>query len=91
MTSLEKLIQDLCPNGVKYKKIKDVYKRLKGTLITAAKMKEIENPNGEIKIFAGGKTAIDAVEYDIPNANITNGTCRIILAGIKNFGMNGKP
>ncbi len=34
-------------------------------------MKEIENPNGEIKIFAGGKTVINTNEKDIPNANIT--------------------
>ncbi len=71
MYKLNQLIQELCPNGVEYKKIKDVYKRLKGTPITAAKMKEIENPDGEIKIFAGGKTVIDAAEDDIPNANIT--------------------
>ena len=71
MSKLEKLITELCPNSVEYKKIKDVYKRLKGTPITAAKMKEIENPDGEIKIFAGGKTVIDAAEDDIPNANIT--------------------
>ena len=71
VNKLEKLIAQLCPNGVEYKKIKDVYKRLKGTPITAAKMKEIENPDGEIKIFAGGKTVIDAAEDDIPNANIT--------------------
>ena len=34
-------------------------------------MKEIEKPNGEIRIFAGGKTVIDANKEDIPNANIT--------------------
>ena len=34
-------------------------------------MKEIENPNGNIRVFAGGKTIIDAMEEDIPNANIT--------------------
>ena len=71
MTKLEQLIEELCPNGVEFKKVKDVFKRLKGTPITAGKMKEIENPNGEIKIFAGGKTVIDAYEEDIPKANIT--------------------
>ena len=71
MTKLEQLIEELCPNGVEFKKVKDVFKRLKGTPITAGKMKEIENPNGEIKIFAGGKTVINANEADIPNANIT--------------------
>lgn len=58
-------------NNVEWKKIKDVYKRLKGTPITAGKMKEIACADGEIRIFAGGKTVIDAHESDIPNANIT--------------------
>jgi len=70
MSRLEELIQELCPDGVKFRRIKEVYIRLKGTPITAAKMKEIENPNGEIRIFAGGKTVINAFEKDIPNANI---------------------
>lgn len=34
-------------------------------------MKDIADDNGEIKIFAGGKTVINAKESDIPNANIT--------------------
>ena len=71
MSKLNELLAELCPDGVKNKKIKDVYKRLKGTPITAAKMREIENSNGEIRIFAGGKTVIDAAEVDIPDANIT--------------------
>ena len=71
MSNLEELIKEYCPNGVDYVKIKDVFTRLKGTLITAGKMKEIETSNGEIKIFAGGKTVINANESDIPNANIT--------------------
>ena len=44
---------------------------MRGTPITAGKMKEIEDPTGEIKIFAGGKTIINAKEENIPNANIT--------------------
>lgn len=71
MTKLEKLIQELCPDGVEFRKVKEVYQRLKGTPITAGKMKEIENPQGEIKIFAGGRTVINAKEEDIPNSNIT--------------------
>ena len=71
MSKLEELIARLCPDGVEYKPIKETYKRLKGTPITAAKMKEIQNPKGNIRIFAGGKTIIDAMEDDIPNANIT--------------------
>ena len=71
MNKLDELIQELCPNGVEYKPVKEVYHRLRGTPITAAKMKEIERADGDVRIFAGGKTVIDAYEEDIPKANIT--------------------
>ena len=71
MSRLEELIQQYCPDGVEYHKVKEVYTRLKGTPITAGKMKEIATPSGLVRIFAGGKTVIDANEADIPNANIT--------------------
>lgn len=71
MSKLGELIRELCPNGVEFCKIKDVYTRLKGTPITAGKMKEIDNPDGEVRVFAGGKTVINAFEEDIPKANIT--------------------
>ena len=70
-SELEELIEELCPDGVEFKKIKDEYTRLKGTPITAAKMKEIADDNGEIRIIAGGKTEIRAKESEIPKANIT--------------------
>ena len=71
MSRLNDLIKELCPDGVEYKKIKDIYTHLKGTPITAGKMKEIARDNGEIRIFAGGKTVINANEEDIQKANIT--------------------
>ena len=40
--------------------------RLQGIPITANEMKQIENEDGEIKIFAGGKTAVNACLEDIP-------------------------
>ena len=70
MSKLETLIQQLCPNGVEFKTIKEVYTRLRGTSITASEMKDIASKDGEIRIFAGGKTIVDAHEEDIPNANI---------------------
>ena len=71
MSKIEELILQFCPNGVEQKRIKDVFKRIKGTPITAGKMKEIQSTSGEIKVFAGGRTVVNAKEIDIPNANIT--------------------
>ena len=71
MSKLDELLNQLCPDGVEYKKVKDIFLRIKRTPITAQKMKEIEDPEGEIRIFAGGKTVINAKEESIPYANIT--------------------
>ena len=71
MNRINELIKEYCPDGVPFQKVKDVYTRVKGTTITARKMKEIACDNGEIRIFAGGKMIIDAHEKDIPKANIT--------------------
>lgn len=71
MSKLDDLLQTLCPNGVERVQVKKAFQRLRGTPITAGKMKEIGDPTGEIRIFAGGKTIINAKEKDIPNANIT--------------------
>lgn len=72
MSRIDEMIRELCPEGVDYIKIKDAFVRLKGTPITAGVMKEIENRDGDVIIFAGGKTIIKAFEKDIPNANIAN-------------------
>ncbi len=71
MSRIDELIEKLCPDGVEYRPIKTIYERLKGTAITARKMKEIADPCGEIRIFAGGRTMIHAHEKEIPKANIT--------------------
>ena len=92
MSKLDELLQELCPNGVEHKKIKDVYTRIKGTPITAGKMKEIANAKGEIRIFAGGKTVINAFEKDIPKANITRFPAVIVQSrGIIDFIYYEKP
>lgn len=69
-SKLDELIQQYCPNGVEYRKIKDLYQRIKGTPITASTMKEIAQENGDIRVFAGGKTVIDTFEQELTNANI---------------------
>ena len=92
MSKLDELIKALCPNGVEYKKIKEVYSRLRGTPITAGKMKEIESKDGEIKIFAGGKTVINAYEKDISNANITRVPAVLVQSrGVIDFVYYEKP
>jgi type I restriction enzyme S subunit len=92
MSKLYELIQELCPDGVAYKSIKDVYQRLKGTPITAAKMKEIEKVGGDIRVFAGGKTVIDAYEADIPKANITRVPAVLVQSrGVIDFIYYDKP
>ena len=70
MSEIKELIERLCPDGVEFKKLGEVAKRLRGTPITATTMKKIATEEGEIKVFAGGKTVINAHLKDIPNANI---------------------
>ena len=92
MSKLDELIAELCPDGVPFKRIKDVYTRLKGTPITAGKMKDISSDEGEIRIFAGGKTVIDAHEVDIPKANITRVPAVLVQSrGVIDFVYYDKP
>lgn len=48
MSKIEDLIRQYCPNGCEWKRLGDVYTRLRGTPITAGKMKEIADENGDI-------------------------------------------
>lgn len=92
MSKIDELIQTLCPDGVEYKKIRDVYTRLRGTPITAGKMKEIADENGDVRIFAGGKTVINAFEKDIPKANITRVPAVLVQSrGVIDFVYYDKP
>lgn len=43
LNRLNELIHALCPDGVEYKKIKDVFQRLKGTPITAGKRRKLKH------------------------------------------------
>ena len=73
-------------------KISDLYTRVKGTPITAGKMKEIEDPTGKIRIFAGGQTAVNANPEDIPKANIIDYPCVIVQSrGLIDFVYYDKP
>lgn len=73
-------------------KISDIFKRVKGTSITAGKMKEIEDDKGNIRIFAGGQTAVNANLRDIPKANIIDYPCVIVQSrGLIDFIYYDKP
>ena len=69
LSRIDDLLKLYCSNGVPFEKISNVYTRLKGTPITAAKMKEVANDAGDITIIAGGKTIVKAFEKDIPKCN----------------------
>ena len=70
MSRLKELVEQLCPDGVEYRPIKELYTKLRGTPITAATMKKIADDDGDTIIFAGGKTVVRANESDIPKANV---------------------
>lgn len=92
MSKIEDLIKQYCPDGVEWKKIRDVYVRLRGTPITAGKMKEIADENGDIRVFAGGKTVIDTFEKDIPDANVIRVPAVLVQSrGIIDFVYYDKP
>ena len=55
-------------------------------------MKEIAKDDGNIRIFAGGKTIIDTYENDIPNANITKVPAVLVQSrGVIDFVFYDKP
>lgn len=67
-------------------KISEYFTRLKGTPITAGKMKEIEVENGEVRIFAGGQTKVDTSKDYIPKEDIINVPSVVIQSrGLINF------
>lgn len=70
MSRIDELIKRLCPDGVTYYELKDVFQRLKGTPITAKAMEKLSDSSGEITVFAGGQTRVVLRESSVPKANI---------------------
>lgn len=92
MSKIFDLINELCPNGVEFRELGEIFQRKKGTNITANKMKEIEVHGGDIRIFAGGKTVIDTTEDKIQNPNITRVPSVIVQSrGVIDFIYYDKP
>ena len=92
MSKIFDLINELCPDGVEFRELGEIFQRIKGTNITANKMKEIEVYGGDIRIFAGGKTVIDTTEDKIQNPNITRVPSVIVQSrGVIDFIYYDKP
>lgn len=77
---------------IERRKISEVFARLRGTPITATIMKQISIDDGDICIFAGGKTVIKTKEDMIKNANITRVPAILVQSrGIIDFIFYDKP
>ena len=71
---------------IEYNEIKKIYKRVRGTPITAERMSKIKSATGAIRVFAGGATEIRANVSDLPNANIISDPVVIVQSrGVIDF------
>ncbi len=68
--NIEQLLNDLRSASVEYKALGEIATRNKGMNITAGQMKEMADPDGDVRIFAAGNTKVDVLECDIAKANI---------------------
>jgi type I restriction enzyme S subunit len=92
MNKIEALIQELCPEGVEWKRLGEIAKRNSGTSITAAQMKLLHKENAPIRIFAGGSTIADVEYGDIPDKDIITETSVIVKSrGYIGFEFYEKP
>ena len=51
-------------------RIGDLYSKLKGSAITASRMKELACSDGNVRIFSGGATIVDVKVSELTDANI---------------------
>lgn len=75
---IEKLVAELCPGGVEYIDLAKLGKRNPGTSITASKMKQIADSEGEIRIFAAGNNSINASCDSVPEKDIVKSPSIIV-------------
>ncbi len=77
---------------VEWKTLGETLKRTRGTSITANKMRELHRENGEVRIFAGGKTFANVSIDDIPEKDINIEPSIIVKSrGIIEFEYYNKP
>lgn len=67
MSKIEEMLKN---EKVEWKKLGEVCKRQRGITITAGKMKELTKTNGQVKVFAGGKTYAYLDFDDVGRENI---------------------
>ena len=67
MSKIEEMLKN---EKVEWKKLGEVCKRQRGISITAGKMKELTKTNGQVKVFAGGKTYVYLDIDDVGRENI---------------------
>jgi len=92
MANLDRLIAELCPNGVEYETLGQTAVRTKGTPITAAQMKALNKPNAPIKIFAGGKTVAYFNYADLPEKDVNTHPSVVVKSrGVIEFEYYDKP
>lgn len=70
MSQIDYLIDELCPEGVKFRFLADLGRRNSGTTITAEKMKALAVEGGDVRVFAGGQTVADVSEGTLPEKDI---------------------
>jgi type I restriction enzyme S subunit len=72
MSKISKLIDDLCPNGVEFKRLKDVVEKVKCKGVLASELKNILVENGDIKLLSTGKFN-GYTTSELAGKNICNG------------------
>ena len=75
---IDRLVDELCPDGVEYRPLESLGKRNKGTAITASKMRSLEPGNKDLRIFAAGSTFVDTDSSNIPAKDILHGPAIIV-------------
>ena len=75
---IDRLVAELCPDGVEYRPLGSLGKRNKGTAITASKMRSLEPGNKDLRIFAAGSTFVDTDSSNIPAKDILHGPAIIV-------------
>ena len=66
--------------GVKYARLGDVAVRQRGTAITATKMKELDTPSGEVRVFAAGSTEAKIEKDKLPQTSIHTEPSMVVKA-----------